>query len=83
MNQTNEPFLLNEIRGIFRDVFEEPGMNIDADTSKQDLPQWDSDAQVKLIMLVEETFGIELDSDEVGPINTAGDFVKAVQSRRV
>jgi len=82
MNQ-RESALLSGVERIFRDVFEEPNMPITPATSRSQLPEWDSVAQVKLVLAMEETFSVEFTTDEVASIDTVGGFVAALESRSV
>lgn len=82
MSTTTESFVLNEARRIFREVFEEPDMPVEASTSREQLPDWDSVAQVKLVLAMEEAFGIEFSTDDVALISTVGGFVAAIERRR-
>jgi acyl carrier protein len=76
-----ESALRIRVEGVFRDVFEEPDMLLTSETSREQLPEWDSVAQVKLILALEETFGVEFSTEEVAAIHTVGGFVEALGSR--
>lgn len=73
---------MSEVRRIFREVFEEPDMPVEMETSREAIPDWDSVAQVKLVLAMEEAFRINFQTDEVASIHTAGGFVESVESRR-
>ena len=53
------------LQQVFREVFDDDTLVITPDTSYETLKGWDSMAQVKLIMALEEEFGIKLSTDEV------------------
>lgn len=47
-----------------------PAAKITATTRHEDLPSWDSLGQVNLIMALEETFGVYVDVEEFGNLNS-------------
>ena len=69
------------IHTVFREVFDNESMNLTADTSDKDLEDWDSVAQVKLVLAIEAEFGLQFSSEEVTRMHSVGDFVEAVRSR--
>ena len=75
--------LLSRVADVFREVFDQPKLVVKPTTSPNDLPAWDSVAQVKLVMALEETFGVEFDSEEVLGFSTAGAFVDSLKARGV
>jgi len=81
MNQS-DPFVLHEVRRIFREVFEEPDMPMELSTSRDHISEWDSVVQVKLVLAMEDAFQIEFSTDDVASIQTVGGFVEAVERRR-
>ena len=47
-----------------------PAAKITATTRDEDIPSWDSLGQVNLIMALEETFGVYVDVEEFGNLNS-------------
>lgn len=74
--------MIQALNAIFRDIFDEPDLNITLTTSCLDIPEWDSVAQVKLVLAIEEEFGVEFTTDEVAAFKCVGDFVRALDARR-
>lgn len=73
--------LLYQLNAIFQEVFDDPTLQVTADTSTKDIADWDSVAQVKLVLSIEEAFVTRLDSDEVANIRSVGGFIAAIESR--
>lgn len=73
---------LVQINSIFQEVFDDPQLRVGVDTSSADLSDWDSVAQVKLVLAVEEAFAIRFTSDELSSIHTVGDFMNAVAGQK-
>jgi acyl carrier protein len=74
-------FLIDQVQRLFREVFDQPDMHIDSNTSPEQLTEWDSVAQLKLVIAAEEAFGVEFKMDEVASIRTVGDFMRVVESQ--
>lgn len=70
--------LLVKLRNIFREIFDDETMKISEDTDRTDIEDWDSVAQVKLVLSIEEVFEIRLSTAEVATIKSVGDFIRAI-----
>jgi acyl carrier protein len=79
----SDTLVRGEVERIFREVFEEPDMALETGTSREQLPDWDSVAQVKLVLAVEKAFSIQCTVAEVASIHTLGEFVEAVAKHSV
>lgn len=67
-----------KLRNIFRDIFDDETMNIDEEMTNKDIEDWDSIAYVKLVLTIEEEFGIRFSTEEVASIKSVGDFIRAI-----
>lgn len=68
-----------KLRNIFNDIFDDDTLKISESTSKADIEDWDSVAQIKLVLAIEEEFAIRLTTDEVASVKSVGDFISAIQ----
>ncbi len=71
------------IERIFQEVLEDRTVAVTEDSSPANTPGWDSFAQVKLTLAMEEEFGFTFSLDEVAGITRAGDFVTALEARGI
>lgn len=62
-----------EIAGIFADVFKFKGA-VTSQTSRSDVPKWDSLQHVALIAAIEQNFGVSLSMDEMMEIRSVQDI---------
>jgi acyl carrier protein len=69
------------LQNIIRDVFDDPALAVTAETGRDDIEGWDSVAQVKLVLAVEEECGFQFSEDEVSSIRRVGDLLKCIQMR--
>jgi acyl carrier protein len=70
------------LQEIFRQVFDDDALAVTPDTSRRDVADWDSVAHVKLILFLEEEFGIRFSEDEVSSLETVGDLLAAIESHK-
>lgn len=64
---------------IIRDVFDDPDLIVTDATNASMVAQWDSTAQINILMAVEEQFAIELSSREMDGLQNVGDLVAAIE----
>lgn len=70
---------LEKIQPIFRDIFDDEDLTVTEETVAADVEDWDSFAQMQIIMGIEGRFGIKFSTDEVTAFKKVGDIVKAVE----
>ena len=69
---------LNE---IFREVFDDPDVRVEPDTTADDVEGWDSLSHVNLIVAIETRFGIRFSQKEVLVFRNVGDMAQAIERR--
>jgi acyl carrier protein len=66
---------------IFREVFDDDSVTpVDAMTAA-DVPAWDSLSNIRLVVAVEQEFGIQFTTGEVAGLSNVGEFVSVIQQR--
>ena len=70
------------IQEIFRQVFDDDGLVVTPKTGRSDVADWDSVAHVKLVLSLEEEFGIRFTEDEVSSVQTVGDFLAFIETHK-
>lgn len=70
--------VLHSCSRIFQSVFSNPELQINAETSASDIPDWDSLAQITLLMSMEQTFEIQFSLDEVEDLQNVGEIVELI-----
>jgi len=71
----------NRLTRVFRDVFDDEALEVAESTSARDVPAWDSLAQVKLVIAVEQEFGVKFTTSEIGSWSNVGDLKRALRSK--
>jgi acyl carrier protein len=70
------------IQDIFRQVFDDDGLTVTPQTGPGEIADWDSVAQVKLVLSLEETFGIQFADGEISSLQTVGDFLASIEAHQ-
>lgn len=78
MNHTE---ILNQINTIFRRVFENDSLQIQMETSADDVDEWDSLNHTVMIVEVEKHFNIKFKLKEVLSFQNVGDMVNIIHSK--
>jgi acyl carrier protein len=72
--------VIARIEPIIRDLFDEYEGPVTANLTAKDVEQWDSLANVQLIVMVEKAFGVKFTNSEIGMLknlSALGDLVVA------
>lgn len=72
--------ILEKIQPIFKDIFDDEELVVTAETTAADVEDWDSFAQMQIVMGIEAVFGIKFSTDEVTEFKNVGDVVKAIEN---
>jgi len=69
------------LTGIFRDVFDDPNLQLSESMTAADVDGWDSLSHINLIVQVEKDFKIKLSTAAVRDLKNVGDFIALISSR--
>jgi acyl carrier protein len=76
-----EASLIPKLTGIFHDVFDDDTIVLRDDTTARDVAGWDSVANIRLMVSIEEAFGFQFDTAEISEMRNVGDLIAAIRSR--
>ncbi|MEQ8257179.1 MAG: acyl carrier protein [Roseovarius confluentis] len=79
MIETEEVY--KRLTPVFRDVFDDDDIVPHPEMTAAEVPAWDSLSNIRLVVAVEEEFGIQFSSGEIANLNNVGEFVKVIQKR--
>lgn len=66
---------------IFREVFDDDRLETTRETSATDIEDWDSLAQINLVVAAEKTFDVKFTLDELAELNDVGDMLDLITSK--
>ncbi len=76
-----EQKIYRRLEKIFMEVFDLDDVDIDANTTADDIDEWDSLEHINLIEAVEEEFGMKFKMGEVSTMKNVGEMVKIIEER--
>lgn len=71
---------ITKIQKVFRSVFDDPTIQIDAASSPDTIADWDSFANIQLVAAIEEAFGVKFTVEEAVELNSVADILRKVAS---
>ena len=73
--------ILTELQPIFRDVLDDPNLQITRDSNARNVSGWDSLAHINLISAVEQEFRIKFALGELEDLKDVGEMIDLMQQK--
>ena len=73
--------ILHDLTNIFRDVFDDPTIQLTPATTAQDVPGWDSMNHITIVVAAERHFGIKVQTAEIEGLQNIEQFVNLIQAK--
>lgn len=67
--------ILTTLTTVFRDVFDDESLVLTRDTTAEDIDEWDSLNQIKLILACEKAFSVKLKPRDINTLANVGEMV--------
>jgi len=67
--------ILSRLTDVFRDVFDDEAIILTRETTADDIEEWDSLNQIKLILACEKAYGIKLRPRDINTLANVGEMV--------
>ena len=74
---------MNKIESLLAEILQIPVARITNDLAMKDIEAWDSLKHMELIMLLEETFSIELTFDEIVAMQSVREIRRVLMERKI
>lgn len=78
----NQEEVLEAIQTIFNKVFERDDIVVTRETSAKDVDEWDSLAQIDLVVSMEKKFGIKFSLDELIELQNVGEAADLIVNKQ-
>jgi len=75
-----EKEIFEKLEEIFEDVFDDK-IPLNAETTAEDVDDWDSLSHITLVSAVEDAFGIKFRMKEVSSMKNVGEMVAIIKER--
>ena len=76
-----EKEIYERLNEVFRDVFDDTTIEVNANTTSSDIEDWDSLEHINLIVAIENEFGMKFNMNEVTTMKNVGEMVEIIKSR--
>ena len=73
--------LMERLLDVFREVFDDDSLELRDETVAADVSDWDSVNHVKLVVAIEEAFGVEFSNREIAGWENVGDMRRALAGK--
>lgn len=73
--------VINEVQEIFRDITENPTINLTTETTSNDIEEWDSLTHIQLVVAIESHFKIVFTADEIGSYKNVGEMCEGIANK--
>ena len=73
--------ILDKLTDIFREELDNEDIILSAETTAEDIEEWDSLSHIQLIVAVEKAFGIRFTSSEIQSWNNVGEMMASLEAK--
>lgn len=73
--------ILEKLQGIFREVFDDDTLVVTRETTAADIEDWDSLAQINIIVACETEFKVKFNLNEVSELKNVGDTIDLIEGK--
>lgn len=73
--------VLVKLTPIFREHLDNDDIELNAETTAEDIEEWDSLSHIQLIVAIEKAFGIRFTSAEIQSWNNVGEMIDSIISK--
>jgi acyl carrier protein len=70
--------VLERLTSVFRSIFDDDSITLKDSTTANDIEEWDSLNQIKIILASEQAFGLRLNARKISTFANVGDMVEYV-----
>jgi acyl carrier protein len=74
--------VMENLEKIFRDVFDDEDILINVDMTANDIDEWDSLAQIRLILQIEKRFSLHFDASEIEKLENVGQMAELISLKQ-
>ncbi|MBQ9484396.1 MAG: acyl carrier protein [Ruminiclostridium sp.] len=73
--------IYERLNTVFRDFFDDDDIELDEDTTADDIEDWDSLNHITLMSAVEDEFGLRFTMGEVSGMKNVGEMAEIIKKR--
>jgi acyl carrier protein len=73
--------LITELEPIFRDILDQPNLNLKPESNASNVEDWDSLSHVNLVVAIEKRYRIKFALGELQELKNVGDMAQLIQKK--
>ena len=73
--------IYERLNKVFRDYFDDDSIELDDETTADDIEDWDSLSHITLMSAVEDEFGVRFTMGEVSGMKNVGEMAQIIKKR--
>jgi acyl carrier protein len=73
--------IYHKLQGVFCEVFDIDSIQVKPELTAADVDEWDSLSHIRLMVAIEEEFGISFTSTEISSFKNVGELVSAIENK--
>jgi len=74
---------VSAVQEVFREVFEQPTLDIHAQMTAKDVKDWDSFNHINLIVALEDRFDVVFSTEEIAGMGAVNDLITSLRQKGV
>ena len=67
--------IMSKLTLIFQNVFDDDTLELSRSTTAEDIEEWDSLNQIKIILAAQTAFGVKLPASQINKLKNVGEMV--------
>ncbi len=75
--------IIEKLNEIFCDVLDLDEIELTEETTANDIEEWDSLAQIQLVVAIEKAFGLKFNSQEIVNWKNVGEMITSIQNKNL
>jgi acyl carrier protein len=73
--------IIEKVQTAMSDVFDIDDLQISADTTAEDIPEWDSLSHIRFMITLERMFKFKFLNEEITELKNVGDLVRVIEKK--
>ena len=73
--------IFNELNEIFADVLDLDEVALNEGTTAEEIEEWDSLSHIRLVVSIEQHYGIKFSTAEIEALKSVGDLISLIQAK--
>ena len=73
--------IFDVVQEVFRDIFDDEGLTINADTNSQEIDEWDSLNHINLVCAIEQELNVSFALGELEDLKNVGEMIDLLMTK--